>query len=118
MDKHFNSTLFFAMETLNNDVHIGKIIDKVLKEKGLTYTQFARLLYCDRSTIYGLVQNKSIDVDKLVRISMILDYDFLKCYYPDDSSKLTINLPQEQVTQLRDREITSVAIEIVTKKPE
>ena len=107
----------FIMKGLKHNVHIGRLIDYTLGKRGITYAQFARLLHCDRTTIYHLVRSKSIDTDRLLRISQILDHDFLQYYYPEsESHQLTVELPQEKIEQLNASKITSITIEIKTQK--
>ena len=96
-------------------MNIGKIINDVLKSKGISYARFARMINCHRTTIYNIVNSNSIDIERLVKISKALDHDFLQYYYPKDSGQLTIDLPGEQIARLRDCEITSVSIEIKTR---
>lgn len=50
------------------------------------YGEFARRLCCQRNSLYYLFSQKSIDVDKLVRISEILGFDFLSLYRIDGIS--------------------------------
>ena len=106
------------MEELNHNVHIGQIIDEMLKQQGLTYAQFARLLCCDRTTVYHLVRSKSIDTDRLIRISRILNHDFLRHYYSNnhDATQISIDLPSNKLIQLNSHKITSITIEIKTRK--
>lgn len=53
-----------------------------MRERGMSVTQFARLIYCHRKNVYDIFRRKSIDIDHLIRISEVLDYDFiLNCYY-------------------------------------
>ena len=103
------------MKNPSAHVNIGKIINDVLKSKGISYAQFARMINCHRTTIYNIVNSNSIDVERLVRISKALEHDFLQYYYPKNIDQLTINLPDEQIARLRDCEITSVSIEIKTR---
>lgn len=60
-------------------IHIGKVIEKVLRDQGKTVTWFARSLYCDRTNVYKIFQRKSVD-SMLYRISKILSHDFFKYY--------------------------------------
>lgn len=65
------------------DVHIGKEIERVLHERGITVTEFASRICCHRKNVYDIFTRKSIDIDRLIRISEALDYDFiLGTYYP------------------------------------
>ena len=62
-------------------IHIGQLIDARIKVRGLSYAEFARRLNVERTTVYNIVRSKSIDIDRLIRISDILDYDFLRVVY-------------------------------------
>jgi predicted transcriptional regulator len=64
-----------------NDVHIGTLISLRLKERSMTIATFAKRIHCDRTTVYYLLKQKSIDVEKMILISQILDYDFLHEIY-------------------------------------
>lgn len=61
-------------------IHIGKIIEKELRDQGRTVTWFARSLYCDRTNVYKIFQRESVDSEMLYRISKILAHDFFKYY--------------------------------------
>jgi len=62
------------------DIHIGSYIRSKLDESMMSYNEFARRLCCQRHSLYYLFNQKTIDVEKLVRISSILDFDFLSLY--------------------------------------
>lgn len=108
------------MDALDTNLHIGRIIDQTLKASGMTYAQFARLLHCDRTTVYHLVRSKSIDTDRLLRISKILNHDFLRHYYPSitNDGQITVEIPGDKLSQLADKTIASITIEIKTTKKE
>lgn len=61
-------------------IHIGIVIEKVLRDQGKTVTWFARSLYCDRTNVYKIFQRESVDSEMLYRISKILSHDFFKYY--------------------------------------
>lgn len=67
------------------DIHIGKLIRQRLDQSGMAYGEFASRLCCQRHSLYYLFAQKSIDVEKLARISRILGYDFLRLYSPEDA---------------------------------
>lgn len=75
------------------DVHkisIGQIIKHRLDKSGISYTRFAELIHVSRPTLYAILSGKSIDIDRLILISEILDYDFIgNVYYNTQPS--TIN---------------------------
>jgi len=64
-----------------SDIFIGKIIEQKVKESNLSVSQFASLISRSRTTIYDIFHRKSIDVDLLLTISEVLDYDFLTEIY-------------------------------------
>ena len=57
-------------------MHIGNLIRKVVRQRGMTVVSFATQLSCSRANVYKIFEKKSIDTDILMRISTILDYDF------------------------------------------
>lgn len=55
----------------------GLEIKKVLKEKGMSVSEFARRINKSRENAYDIFRRKSLDTDLLSVISQVLDYDFL-----------------------------------------
>jgi len=64
-----------------DEIHIGKKIQFVFNQSGLSVAQFARLLGVQRTRIYSVFENKTIDIDFLCKISDVLHYDFLSEIY-------------------------------------
>ena len=64
--------------------HIGAAIERKIRERGMTYAEFARRLNVDRTTVYNIVRGNSIDTERLMRISKILEHDFIKLFYETD----------------------------------
>lgn len=70
----------------------------------MPYREFARRINCERQTLYHLFKCRSIDVERLMLISRVLGYDFLRNVYmrenaagADDRRTLVIRLSREQV---------------------
>ena len=63
------------------EVHVGAAIKRIVEKRGLSYAEFARLIHCERATVYHLFKCKSIDVERLLLISEILEYDFIHELY-------------------------------------
>lgn len=61
-------------------VHIGSIIEHVFHEQGRSPSWFAEQLHCDRTNVYNIFKRESVDTSLLVRISNILQHDFLQYY--------------------------------------
>lgn len=75
----------FMYKDIKN-IHIGELIARRLDISGLSYAEFARRLYVDRTTIYNIIRSKSIDIDRLIKISTILDFDFISEIYMDKAT--------------------------------
>ena len=52
----------------------------------MTITDFACKINRERTTVYDIFERKSIDVELLIKISHVLDYDFIhKVYFPSNT---------------------------------
>lgn len=70
------------------NVFIGQSIKRILKERGRTVVWFAECLGCSRTNVYKIFDKHSINTDELMKISLILNYDFFRLY-SDELSKRT-----------------------------
>lgn len=61
-------------------VHIGKLIQEELNRQERTPTWLARKINCERTNIYYIFKQSSINTDLLERISTALGVDFFKYY--------------------------------------
>lgn len=66
---------------MENTIHIGSIIKKKVEEKKLSIAEFAKKIYCDRTTVYDLFKRSNIDIERLIRISKVLEYNFIEEVY-------------------------------------
>ena len=64
-----------------SSIYIGRLIQQRVDELGLTYAEFARRIHSSRTNLYRLFNCKSIDVERLLLISEVLDYDFIHEIY-------------------------------------
>ena len=72
--------MFFSYNDLRQ-IHIGELIRQQLVAQGMSFAEFARQLNVERTTVYNIFRSKSIDIERLIRISVILDYDFIAEVY-------------------------------------
>ena len=72
------------METNFKNVYIGKLIEEKVKVRHLTYAEFARMIHVARTSLYHIFNSKNIDVERLLLISKVLDYDFISEVYMKD----------------------------------
>ncbi|MGM9872515.1 MAG: transcriptional regulator [Muribaculaceae bacterium] len=83
------------------NIHIGELIRQRLVHLSMSYAEFARRLHIERTTVYSIVRSKSIDIERLIRISQILDYDFISLVYQDSTqSQCHITIPVKAVQEL------------------
>lgn len=66
------------------DIHIGSIIQKYVYNHGISPQWLTNKIGCHRSKIYKIYDKKSIDIDLLIKISKILNYNFLDEYKEDN----------------------------------
>lgn len=100
-----------------NEVYIGRIIQNKVIERGIGYTEFARRINCARTSLYNIFNSKSIDIERLITISQVLEYDFIREVYLKekpltDSTSIQIpfkdgridtsNLPESFVNTLKE----------------
>jgi len=60
----------------NTDLHIGKLIQETLQDKGISASWVAEQIYCHKTNMYKIFQKKYIDTELLESISIALDVDF------------------------------------------
>ena len=65
------------MEAKFKDIYLGKIIQQKVDERGISYAEFARKIHCARTSLYHIFNSKNIDVERLLLISEVLDFDFI-----------------------------------------
>lgn len=63
------------------NIHIGEIIKQKFEESQMSAADFARQIHHARSTVYDIFRRKSIDIDLLLRISEVLEYNFIEKVY-------------------------------------
>lgn len=56
------------------------------RDKHFNKTIFANLIHVHRTTIYPIFEQKSIDIELLIRISKALEYDFIKEIYLNEKN--------------------------------
>lgn len=75
------------------DIYIGKLIQQKVDERGLSYAEFARKINCARTSLYHIFNSKNIDVERLLLISEVLQYDFIGEVYLNRHSWKDLRLP-------------------------
>ena len=69
------------------NIHIGSILRKYMYNHGISPQWLASKIGCNRSKIYKIYEKKSIDIDLLIKISEILNYNFLDEYREETTTE-------------------------------
>lgn len=104
------------------DIHIGKLIAERLKASGLSHAEFARRINVERTTVYNILRNKSIDIERLLLISEVLEYNFIENVYfasnqKQESNSLKIVIPRQKLGEMSQSAIETIEILITPAKP-
>lgn len=88
------------------DIHIGKIIKEQVDLSPLSVYEIAEMLSCKRQNVYDIFKRKSIDTDLLIRLSKILNYDFLANVYMARNKSLGTRVQFSM--EITDGEVTEI----------
>jgi hypothetical protein len=95
-------------------LHIGKLIDNQIKQRGITKIALARKVKTSPQHLHYMVKRPSIDTDILSRLSVALNYNFFS-HFTGSSVKHgvtadpRIRMMQEEILQARQQ------IEVLTR---
>ena len=70
-------------------VHLGNLIRSKVEEHQMSVAEFARQIHCERSTVYYIFSQKSMDIARLMKISNVLNFDFINEIYLEKPSPAT-----------------------------
>lgn len=65
------------------NVHIGQMVKAVFDKSGMSVSELARQLRCERTNVYTIFRRRTVDVELLAMLSEILNHNFL-----DDAMRL------------------------------
>ena len=66
---------------MKEEIHIGELIRKKLEKEEREVTWFARKLHFHPTYIYGIFKKQHVDTWLLLKISIVLNYNFFIHYY-------------------------------------
>lgn len=69
------------------NLHVGNMIKEELERQERSISWFARKLSCSRTNVYNIFARENIDLVLLIRISRILEHNFLEDIIPKVKSK-------------------------------
>lgn len=59
-----------------DELHMGQLLEKAIRKKGLNITAIARAIGVQRRTMYNWFSTKDLNVEIMQRISKVIVYDF------------------------------------------
>jgi transcriptional regulator with XRE-family HTH domain len=65
---------------MNDQLIIGERINEVFKAKKMKLKDFSEAIGVARQNIYRIFEKDTIEIDLLLRISSVLDHDFMQYY--------------------------------------
>ena len=65
------------MSINQEEIHIGSMIRAELRAQGRTVRWFSEAIHRDYSVVHKMLKRESIDLAMLIRISKLLNHDFL-----------------------------------------
>ena len=76
---HIRQTRISRRETAA-DMHIGSMIRQTMELRGRSVVWLAKEYGCSRVNMYKIFEKQSIDTQALLRLSVLLDFDFFELY--------------------------------------
>ena len=86
------------------DIHIGKMIEQLVREREMDSQRIANFLNVEDGEIETMYQLKSMDAEMLLKWCKLLEYDFFRIY----SQHLLLYAPFGQIKQEERRKKTSL----------
>jgi transcriptional regulator with XRE-family HTH domain len=78
-------------------IHIGNIIHELIKNKGLKAKFVSKKINVSESTVYKIYKQETIDVDKLIRLSQLLNTNLFLHYLEQEPLKSMFNQKTEDL---------------------
>ena len=96
-------------------VNIGEEILSRLNQMNLSKSEFGRLIGIPQQNVNRILDRKSIDTEKLIKISSVLKFNFFSLYFDEDRieeiGKMTISATDHSQAAGRDLHIATSARE-------
>ena len=93
--------------------HIGKLIEDVVRSQRWPIKEFASKLNTDRRNIYNIFNRESIDTSLLMKISELLNHNFVLYFEPKineplknqhiEEQLISTNPPQQEISELKEK---------------
>lgn len=76
-----------GLRNLYMTVNIGEIIHELVKERGIKAKVVAEYINVSESTLFGIYKRESVDIDKLILLSKLLNKNLFLYYLNEEPLK-------------------------------
>lgn len=80
--------------------HLGKKVEEIAKSKGYSQTALGKKVNMSKPGIASMYKRSGIDTDLLIKLTEVLDYDFFKHVYENESM---IKHKEEELVPLKSK---------------
>ena len=91
---------------METEKHIGKAIEKIMRERKISIKDFADLICTSRQNVYYIFKQPNIDHDRLKLISKVLNHNFCtetQNISPDKKFLVLIEVPENQLEKVKEK---------------
>jgi hypothetical protein len=96
--------------------HVGRLIEKKVNEKKITYTEVAKRMGVNSTTVKAYFEQPSVQLGILWKIGVALDHNFFGDLVSDFPVKLNDDVALQQALKEKDDEILDLKKEIAIYK--
>lgn len=95
------------------DIHIGELIEQIVKKRKYTVAAIAGFISRERSVIYDIYKRETIDTGLLYKLSESLNFDFFKVYSDKLQGKIdVVEEPQAEYKKLEKKHRVLIEVEL------
>lgn len=76
-------TFVIEMKQFEN-IHLGEVIKKILKDRGITYASVARAMNTSRQNFQQILKKPDLDTRHMKKLSEILDFNLFTLFVRED----------------------------------
>lgn len=100
------------VEEVQPIIHAGRLLRDHIQRKGLNQAEIARRSFMTPQTLSGILNRASIQLETLVRLSVVMEHDFFKDISALLAASKVADPPEEYIIQRPDRQPVRFTIEV------
>ena len=84
---YYNYVLIFELMSKIKQIHHGELLEKAIRESGVTLTVVAKKMSRSRNHLYNLFEYNKIAIETIIEIGKIINHDFSHDIYTLEKEK-------------------------------